>query len=476
MKVTRRPKTPEIPAPTRRKRSRKRRRETPAEIILSPGQIKALDVIRFGKSLFLTGGAGTGKSFALIRIIAALRNRLSNEKLSVAVGASTGVAALNVKGSTIHSLLGTKICGNLLEGGARLRKLRRESDGDPWAIERRDSLPRIKKRLDRWGALVIDEVPMLTGDYIDMMDWWLREVRGKDEPFGGVQIIFCGDFLQLPPVIKPGNRVVSRFGFQSSAWAEAALEIVTLRKVHRQDDRVFVEHLKRLRFGELPEETKIYFDECVGREFDIEPTRLFSTNKEVDQLNRRMLNRIPGKEMEYVARIKAPTPELRKRLLKDAFVKERIALRVGADVILARNKYEEEGGGRKVYVNGDRGVVTEMTDKSVYVRLLRNGEEERIGFEEWSLERTEPDGTRKKLASMMQLPIKLAWAVSIHKAQGQSLDPVEADLDRCFERGQAYVAISRAREYTGLRLVGELQERHVMVHEECAEFHRRVEG
>ena len=463
-----------VPESTPVRRKRRGRRSTPQPVVLSPNQQRALAVAQRGANLFLTGGAGTGKSFVLAYIVSALRSRYHAAGLAVGVSASTGVAALNVRGSTIHALLGTKICGNILEASARLRDLERDARST-WAAEKRDSLPLLKRRIGKLGAVVVDECSMLTGDYVDMMDWWLREMRASNESFGGLQVIFCGDFMQLPPVIKRGNRVVIHFGFQSDAWHDAGMESVALQKVFRQDDRHFVGHLKRVRFGELPEDTRSYFSECVGREFEREPTRLFATNREVDALNRKMLDLLPGPEHEYVADVRAPTPELRKRLLRDAYVEEVICLRKGADVLLARNKYDDVDGER-IYVNGDRGTVVSMDEKCATIRLLRTDEDIDVRREEWALERIEPDGSWKKLAYMTQLPLKLAWAVSIHKAQGQSLDPVEVDLDRCFAHGQAYVALSRARRYEGLRLVGPVEERHVMVHPECAEFHKGVEG
>ncbi len=465
--------TPKIPEPTTRK-SRRVRKQKDKPLVLSPNQKRAIALATRGNNIFITGGAGTGKSFVLGLIIKELKDRYGMRGLGVGIAASTGVAALNIKGGTIHSLLGTKIRGNILEANAYLEELER-SEKTPWGSAARDGLPMLRKKFSNLGAIVVDEVSMLTGDYIDMMDWWLREVTGKDEPFGGKQVIFCGDFLQLPPVVRRGSGVVVHFGFQSGAWASAGLQVVALQKVHRQSDRHFVEHLKRLRYGEVPEDTAEYFAECVGREFDIEPTRLFSTNAQVDRFNRKMLDTLPGPEKQYRADIKAPTPNLRKRLLRDAYVNEIIDLRKGADVLLAKNKYDEITG-EHIYVNGDRGVVTGMYEKSVEVDVLRTGDTEQIDREEWSLEKVESDGKRKKIASMTQLPLKLAWAVSIHKSQGQSLDPVEVDLDRCFERGQAYVALSRATEYDGLRLVGALKEKHVMVHKACADFHREVEG
>jgi len=471
VKARRLPPPEPVAAHARRKR---RGRSPPQPIVFSPNQERALAAAKRGANIFLTGGAGTGKSFILEHIVSALRARYHGSGLAVGVAASTGVAALNVHGTTIHALLGTKICGNILQASARLRDLQKAAQS-PWGSDSRDSLPLLKRRIGKLGAIVVDEVSMLTGDYVDMMCWWLQEMRASDAPFGGLQVIFCGDYMQLPPVIKRGDRVVTHFGFASDAWRDAGMEVVALQKVFRQDDRHFVGHLKRVRFGELPEDTRSYFSECVGREFEREPTRLFATNREVDMLNRKMLDLLPGPEHEYVADVRAPTPELRKRLLRDAYVEEVICLRKGADVLLARNKYDDVDGER-IYVNGDRGTVMSMDEKCATIRLLRTDEDITVRREEWALERIEPDGSRKKLAYMTQLPLKLAWAVSIHKAQGQSLDPVEVDLDRCFEKGQAYVALSRARRYEGLRLVGPVEERHVMVHPECAEFHRAVEG
>jgi len=443
--------------------SKKRHEER--KVVLSPGQEKALRLAQRGANLFLTGGAGTGKSFVLGRVITALRTRAKRMRGAVGVTASTGIAALNIGGCTIHALLGTRLSANPIEAQYHKKQLAKI----PGSC--RGSLSHRRMILRRMTAIVVDEVSMLSGDYIDMMDWWLRTLRDVDRPFGGVQMVFCGDFLQLPPVIK-NRRVVNHFAFQARAWDDAGLETVVLQKVHRQQDVDLVRYLRNLRFGDLTNETRDYFAECIDRPLDVEPTHLFATNALVDRRNREKLSEIPGQATTFKAVISANSTHLRNRLLRDSFVNEVIDLKVGAAVLLARNCYEDGNE----YVNGDRGQVVNVGEDYTDVELLRDDRTVTVDATQWTLESVNPDGSRDVIASMIQLPIKLAWAVSIHKSQGQTIDPVHCDLARCFEKGQAYVALSRAARYEGLQLASAVTEKSVMVHSECAKFHREVEG
>lgn len=251
---------------------------------LGTDQQSAVAKAEAGESFCLTGPAGTGKSVALQAVVESLR---IDAGLCVAVTASTGIAALNVRGSTIHSFLGTTTRSHPDE----LRSRRPRIDG------------RLRQRLSRPDVLVVDEISMLSGDYLDMADAWLREVREHDAPFGGLQLLAVGDALQLPPV-TPGQRDPPLF-FESSAWQAAGLGVAYLREHYRQADPAFLAHLTAIRDGETLPDAPAFFAPCVGRALD-EPTRLYPHKATVAQENGARLAKLPGKPHVYTMTSDSP--------------------------------------------------------------------------------------------------------------------------------------------------------------------------
>ncbi|KKK98828.1 hypothetical protein LCGC14_2638820, partial [marine sediment metagenome] len=216
-------------------------------ITLSEGQQEALNAALAGHNIFITGPGGTGKSELLFQIIDAL-----SDMKHVATTASTGIAAIRIGGATIHAWLGTQIKKNKAEVSKVLSQRRVKN------------VHEIERRLKETDVLVVDEVSMLSGDYIEMMDFWLRRMRKKiTKPFGGLQVIFTGDFLQLPPVQKRGDKFDFLYAFQSQVWQKAGLQTHMLTKVFRQDDAQFIEMLMRLRIGETSQDILDYFNERV---------------------------------------------------------------------------------------------------------------------------------------------------------------------------------------------------------------------
>lgn len=400
---------------------------------LGPQQQVAYDFAMEGHSCFITGPGGVGKSELTRRLV----NDLRRKGKIVAVTASTGVAAVNIRGMTIHSTLGTGIAGNRVEAQRK------------YTVE---AAAKAEKRLCDVDTIILDEVSMLTGDYIDMMDWWLRLILGIDRPFADKQIIFVGDFLQLPPVIKDSerDRVFKKYAFQSDIWEANPPSCFYLRQCYRQDDADFRKHLMRVRRGICPNDTLDYFNaRCHARlPAGTVPTKLRATNKEADLINDREFRKLKSPTQTYDAQFQGH-PSWIEALKKNLPCEEILDLKVGAEVVFIKNN-------RLVgYVNGTRGVV-ESLEGHVQVRT-RDGTLLDAQLEEWEM----VNSSDQVLAKVIQYPLRLAWAMTIHKAQGSTLDDLDVDPTSIFERGQCYVALSRVRSINGLTLTAPLLAAHV---------------
>jgi hypothetical protein len=407
------------------------------------------DCVMAGGNVLLSGPAGTGKSFLLERCVRDLRR----QGKSVAVTASTGIAALNVGGSTIHSFLGTGIKDNVDDVQKHPPDLRR---------------PGLENQILGAHVLVVDEVSMLTGDYVDMMDWWLAQVRQRRRernvtPFGGLQVILCGDFLQLPPVQVPGARRAARlFAFEAACWEAANVRPFLLQQNFRQADGAFVDHLLRLRRGEVPNGTRDFFRPCVGRVLD-KPTWLMARNDDAQRHNLAELAKLPGHAMRFEATYTGHET-WQEALRKHCIAEPVLHLKPGAPVILLQNN------AKSGIVNGMRATVLRASAKQGrVVVMLVSGREVELEAGEWEHQ----DATGQVLATMKQYPMKLAWALTIHKSQGLTLDRVWCDLAQVFEAGHAYVALSRVRTVEGLALARPLVGAQIRAHAKAIEFYQR---
>ncbi|XP_054764105.2 ATP-dependent DNA helicase PIF1-like [Lytechinus pictus] len=393
-------------------------RKTPP---LSNEQKRVLNAVLSGKSIFFTGSAGTGKSFLLRHIINALPPD------STFATASTGVAACHIGGTTLHQFAGI---------GSGTGEL-------PQLIELA-SRPLKRQQWRKCKHLIVDEISMIDGNFFTKLEAVARVIKRCDEPFGGIQLILCGDFLQLPPVVKKGER--QKFSFQSPAWHRCIQINFELMEVKRQKDPTFINILQKIRVGRCPAEVSDYLTatakHCVDKE-GIHATRLCTHKEDVDQLNNVHLNKLKGDVRVFEAM--DSDPSLVKQMNNQCPVRQRIDLKIGAQVMLAKNLDVHRG-----LVNGARGVVTGFESGmqgNPKVRFM-SGLEEVIRPERWSIA-VGPS----LILTRRQLPLKLAWAISIHKSQGMSLDCVEISLSRVFECGQAYVALSRATSLQGLRVL-----------------------
>ncbi len=397
--------------------------------MLSPTQEKALELIESGQNLFITGGAGTGKSF----LLSYLKDRYKSE---LHVTASTGIAAVNVGGGTLHSWA----CLGLGD--------RPVSDIVKFITSKRG-----KKHLTRLQSvekLAIDEVSMIRSDLFDKLDQVLQRVRDSNLPFGGVQLLLFGDFLQLPPVVKPQEGLFDMpFCFQADAWFSAEVKTHLLEQTHRQKDDHFIGLLDRLRYGNPTQEDWETLTGYQHREVysAIQPTILTTHNYKADQINQAHLAELEGEEKVFHWQETGDEKHIQ-FLKKNCLASPQLVLKEGAQVMMLKNTFAEEG-----IVNGSIGIVEEFTEFDIPVVRFNNGVLKEIRTEEWAVEEfNEDEGKVIKAATVLQFPLRLAWAITVHKSQGMTLDAIECDLEDCFVGGQIYVALSRLKSIDGLYL------------------------
>ncbi|PRT56155.1 ATP-dependent DNA helicase PIF1 [Wickerhamiella sorbophila] len=489
---------------------------SPREIFLSEEQKYVLDlVVRQRQSIFFTGAAGTGKSVLLRRIISDLR-RKARDPSKVAVTASTGIAAFNIGGSTLHRFAGIGL-----------------GKDDPEALLKKVRYNRQAKM--RWksiNTLIIDEISMIQADLLDKLDFIARKIRQvPDKPFGGIQMVFTGDFFQLPPVIQGGDENTKTFAFDAECWKPCVQRTIVLKQVFRQKDTRFSSMLDEMRRGVLSPETIATFkslDRPPRVPPGVMPTQLFPRRFEVERANENALKSLGG-----VCRVYDCVDEYNedfpfKVKLDDLLVPPQIKLKVGAQVMMLKNVDSK-------LVNGSVGKVLGFMNESTYAMYQETeleglDEEDSIDMFDASVMgadhngnnsdtvlkrkrakahylnqmsntgegRTLPlvefrnlDGTSRTvlvtpevwtvedaeghwMARRTQVPLILAWALSIHKSQGQTLEYAQVDLGNIFERGQAYVALSRVTSLDGLQ-VKRFNPHKVTVHERVLEFYDSLE-
>lgn len=384
---------------------------------LTPCQDRASDMLARQGNVFLTGAAGTGKSFLLERYLA------GKPAEEFPIVASTGAAAVIVGGRTFHSFFGLGI----LEGGL-------ES-----TIARALRSKKLLSRLQRAHCVVIDEVSMLPGAVLRAADLICRRARNEDSPWGGLRIIAVGDFAQLPPVATGGQP--TDWAFRHLAWALSDFQPALLSTVMRTRDAEFLDVLNAVRAGDVTPQVAQFLDSRTGDlPEDGEATRLYAHRARAEEYNLQRLDAI-----DHPLRAFRTEYEGDRRAIEGAQrvipIPETLLLKQGALVMMRKN----DPSGHYVYVNGSLGHVTFIEEDTLYVRLL-TGEDIELGKELF----TSLDGDGKPVLVARNFPVTLAWATTIHKAQGATLDRVIVDLSRLWEPGQAYVALSRVRSAAGL--------------------------
>lgn len=390
-------------------------------------------------NVFLTGEPGAGKTHTINEF----KKWAHSEGFNVAVTASTGIASTHINGKTIHSWASMGI-----------KEVITERD-----IENILTKAYAVRQMVAADILVIDEISMLSGKTLNNVDRILRHVRGttiSGEAFGGLQVVLVGDFYQLPPVLK--NSKTSDFAFNSDAWKDAHLTVCYLEEQHRQEDPEFLEILTALRAGETKPQHIQRLRSTIGSAGKNKVTRLFTHNANVDLINNQELARLTTPAHTFKMESEG-LDFVVETLKKSCLSPETLVLKEGAEVMFTRNNFDTETG-RCVYVNGTQGKVIGFLDKFPVVRT-KAGREVTTGWAEWSIEHN--DG--KSAAKIKQIPLRLAWALTVHKSQGMSLDAAQIDLSGAFEYGQGYVALSRVRSLAGLSLEG-LNTKALLMHPE----------
>ncbi len=402
-------------------------------------QDEALSILQTGANVFLTGEPGSGKSHTVNRYVRYLRAH----GIEVAITASTGIAATHIGGMTIHSWSGIGIKDKLTK-----------SD-----ITHIKGLPHYAKRIRKAKILIIDEVSMLDGKIFALVDRVCQGVRDSAEPFGGLQVVCVGDFFQLPPIARrtrageddlwsqlPEEAPGPAFAFQSEAWLALDPTICYLTEQHRQDDPVFLEVLSAIRTDRVEDRHVRHIETRIRTQATADfagTTNLFSHNIDVDRVNDAALEKLPGKALAFAMAARGPK-NLVAALQKGCLSPERLKLKQGASVMFTKNHPQ----GR--FVNGTLGTVIGFGKESHFpIVATRSGARIAVEPMDWVME--EGGEVRAKIT---QLPLRLAWAMTIHKSQGMSLDAAVMDLSRVFEFGQGYVALSRVRRFSGLYLLG----------------------
>ncbi len=417
-------------------------------------QQQALDIMKMGHNVFLTGGAGSGKTYVLNKYIDYLRDH----EIPVAVTASTGIAATHIHGMTIHAWSGIGVRDTLNE----------------YDLDSMETKKYLYDRFQKARVLIIDEISMLSGNYFQNVERVCRHMKRNPAPFGGLQVIVCGDLFQLPPVSK-GNQNDVMMAPDTTAWQHMKPVVCYLSEQHRQEDDDFTVILNAIRASSVTanhcdtlldriiqgdnydgidtdwDDDTIRYDTHIihndDEEFLVDTTvlpitKLYTHNADVDRVNESIFQKLDGKTHTYSMTAKGKE-NLVTGLQKNCLAPMTLYLKIGTEVMFVKNNFESG------YVNGTRGTVIKF-DKTTGNPVVRTVHGDIITVEpvEWSIQTD--DG--KILASINQLPLRHAWAITVHKSQGMSLDGAHIDLSRSFTYGMGYVALSRVRKLSGLQL------------------------
>ena len=406
------------------------------------------------RSVFLTGKAGTGKTTLLREIIQ------TTHKNTVVV-APTGIAALNAGGVTIHSMFQLPFGGFIPDNSSP--QFSESTKFETKATLRRHfKMSGLKKSVIRnMELLIIDEVSMLRADLLDAMDYMMQTVRKKNTAFGGVQVLYIGDLLQLPPVIRDKEwRTLKtyykgKFFFHSHVVQQNPPLYIELSKIFRQTDDTFISVLNNLRNNEISQQDIQTLNQYVKPDFDLKANKGYITltthNNKADTMNAQALEDLEGKLVVYKPEITGDFPE------KIYPVEQELKLKVGAQVMFVKNDLSFE----KHYFNGKMGVIKSLSANEILVHFPEENKTIEVDKYEWQNIRYKVDETTKEieeevLGSFVHYPIKLAWAITVHKSQGLTFDKAALDVSQVFLPGQAYVALSRLRSLEGLILLSPL--------------------
>lgn len=449
------------------------------------------------QSVFFTGPAGTGKSVLMRAIIQELKKKMKKDPDRLAVTASTGLAACNIGGMTLHSFSGIGLGKE--DVTTLVKKIRRN--------------PKAKNRWLKTKILIIDEISMVDGDLFDKLSQIGRTIRNNGRPWGGIQLVITGDFFQLPPVPDGSDKRDIKFAFEAATWNTSIDHTIGLTEVFRQKDPTFANMLNEMRLGRISDQTVANFkglQRPLRFNDGLEVTELFPTRNEVERSNQKRLEALKSKSYRYDA-FDTGDPNLKQKLLQNMMAPQTLELRKGAQVMLIKNMDE-------TLVNGSLGTVVGFMSEAAasiggieshgmdpedapkddvmlkrikaFSRELESSSSSHDHKEYPVVTFHSVDGTPRTIlivpeewkselptgevqACRKQVPLILAWALSIHKAQGQTLERVKVDLGKIFEKGQAYVALSRATSQEGLQVL-RFDKQKVMAHPRVVQFYNKL--
>ena len=386
-----------------------------------------INAIRAKNNICITGAAGTGKSFLL--------KMIKDHFPFVHITASTGVAAVNVSGVTIHSWAGI---GN---ASLPVEQIVRFINSGPGT--------KIRRQLKKAKLLAIDEISMISAQVFNLLNHVFKEVRQNDLPFGGIQLVVLGDFFQLPPVTKTPE---VDFCFSSDAWQEGEFKVFELTEIFRQHDLSFIQLLNNIRHVSLNEQDieLLKSRENLTAPEETSPTLLVTHNYQADKINLEKLHSLDEQESITFKMSESGKEKPIEFLKKNCLAQQDLTLKVTAQVMMLKNSLQKQG-----IINGSIGVIIGFSKSNFPIVKFHNGEVCIIGPEEWNIEVFNETTQEKEVTgSIKQIPLALAWAITIHKSQGMTLDTILCDLSKIFAEGQAYVALSRVRTLDGLYIKG----------------------
>lgn len=385
-------------------------------------QSQALDILKMGENVFLTGQAGSGKTYVLEKYV----KHLKENGVSVAITASTGIAATHLNGTTIHSWSGIGIKDKLSED----------------AILKLIKKPYLRRHYLETSVLIIDEVSMLHAHQLDMVDYLAQIFRQSTAPFGGMQVVLAGDFFQLPPVAG-GDQ--AKFVTESAFWKNNSLRVCYLDEQFRHNDNDLLNILNQIRSGQVEEDVIKKLNSRLNKEIssEIKPTKLFTHNADVDAINAIELAKIENQVHRYKMR-GSGNKNVVEILQRSCLAPQELVLKIGAKVMFVKNDFENG------VVNGTLGKIVGFDPENDYPEVeVRDGRILTVEPTSWMVAEDQ-----KIIAQIDQFPLRLAWAITVHKSQGMSLDLAEMDLSNSFAYGMGYVALSRVRTLDGLKLLG----------------------
>ncbi|MEB3754866.1 PIF1 family DEAD/DEAH box helicase [Acinetobacter sp. MD2(2019)] len=399
-------------------------------------QSTALEILKTGANVFLTGCAGTGKTYIINQYCDWLINNKEKEH-KIARTASTGLAASQISGQTIHSWSGIGI----------------KTEFTPEDLFSFSSKQPTLERLRAADVLIIDEISMLHRKQFELVDYVLKIARKNSLPFGGVQLIICGDFFQLPPISNNALKEATSeiFCFTGQSWRNANFQICYLTEQYRTTGGEFNALLNAIREDCIQPEHIQTLNQTANKPYDIEVLNLYTHNENVDTINFARLMQLTTPSFHFEAKSSGDARWI-EALKKQMLTPEKLELKGGAKVLFTKNNHSNQ------FMNGTQGIVTSFSadednpaDPTLYP-VVKTVDGLHILAKPMSWELKDPKD--RTLASVTQIPLVLAWAITVHKSQGMSLDEANIDLSRAFVEGQGYVALSRLRSIKGLRLSG----------------------